>query len=162
MAYFFIQFLILVILILRYTINPWSMWYCYDSELLFKKMMIKPNSWMHHVFLNKNNFSSKPLHIWPLAIELIFGYITSFINIALGITIWILEALSKECLIFIIIYWIVLSIFFLGEIVLGIWLHKVSKSFFLEQMSFNQNQFEQLHKDIEEIYPYYFCEKSKK
>lgn len=44
MVYFALEFFILLIQILRYTVDPGTMWYCQDSALLFKRMMLKPNS----------------------------------------------------------------------------------------------------------------------
>lgn len=132
MVYFALEFFILLIQILRYAVNPWSMWYCQNSALLFKRMMLKPNSWMHNLFLKPCNAHISPKHIWPLAIELIITYVSFFINIGLGITIWILESMEIEHFFLIVIYWVILSIYLAYELFLMLWLNKISTSFLMK------------------------------
>ena len=118
--------------------------------------MLEPNSWMHHLFFNENNYWSIPWHIKPLAIELIILYTTSFINIGLGIAIWILETIQAEHFALIVIYWIILSMFLLSTILIEIWLYDKSWSFWREENSYTQKEINNLDKEIELIYPNYF------
>lgn len=155
MVYFAIEFGFVLLGILRFTIDTTKLNYI-ESSLLFKITMLEPNSWMHHLFFNENNFWSRPLHIKPLAIELIILYTTSFVNIGLGIAIWILEVIQAEHFVLIVIYWIILSMFLLSTILIEIWLYDKSWSFWREQNSYTQKEIDNLHKEIELIYPNYY------
>ena len=108
MVYFAIEFGFVLLGIMRFTIDTTKLNYI-QSSLLFKKTMLEPNSWMHHLFFNENNYWSIPWHIKPLAIELIILYTSSFVNIGLGIAIWVLEVIQAEHFALIVIYWIILS-----------------------------------------------------
>lgn len=81
-----------------------------------------------------------------------------FINIGLGITIWILESMEIELFFLIVIYWVILSIYLACELFLMLWLYKTSTSIFNEQRTYTQKEYEELLKEIEEIYPDYYKE----
>lgn len=111
---------------------------------------------MHNLFLKPCNAYILPLHIWLLAIELIITYVSFFINIGLGITIWILESMEIEHFFLIVIYWVILSIYLACELFLMLWLYKISTSIFDEELAYTQKEYEELLKEIEEIYPDYY------
>lgn len=161
MAYFFIELGFILLDIFRFTIDTSKLNYV-ESSLFFKKTMLHPSSRMHHLFFNKNNYWSRPLHIKPLAIELIVLYATSFINIGLGITIWILEAMQIEHFALIVIFWVIFSAFLVSTICIEVWIHKNSWSCWREECALSKKEIDEIEKEIKAIYPHFFEKSHKK
>ena len=161
MVYFYIELGFILLSILRFTIDTTKLNYI-ESSLFLKRTMLQPNSKMHYLFFNKNNYWSSPLHIKPLAIELIILYVTSFINIGLGITIWILETMQIKHFPLIVIFWIIFSVFLASTICIEVWIYKKSWSCWREEMALSKKEIDEIDKEIETIYPHFFDKSHKK
>lgn len=117
---------------------------------------------MHHLFLNKNNYWSRPLHIKPLAIELIILYVTSFVNIGLGITIWILETMQIEHFALIVFFWVIFSAFLASTICIEVWIYMTSWSCWRKERTLSKKEIDEIDAEIETIYPHFFDKSCKK
>ncbi|MDD4532722.1 MAG: hypothetical protein PHW22_04755 [Bacilli bacterium] len=133
-------------------------WYIYPSFLLYKEYMINPHSWIHFLFLRRNNCKNI-FHIKPIVILLFDFYISSIIDLTFGGLIWSNNSLAVNYPWFAIISYIILIASVLIWIIVAIWLFVKSKSLFLKERAMKQNEYEILIKEIENSVPGFFYHK---
>lgn len=128
--------------------------FCAINELTFKKWMLKPNSWLHHLFFNKNSYYSKPFHIKPYALIILLFYLTSIINIALGFSILVLEITGKEINILIYIFIAILFSFFILQGIICVVVDVIDSD--NSEKKLTKKEYEELIEYIEKFYPDFF------
>ncbi len=126
-----------------------------DSDLLFKTYMIKPNSWLHFLFLKKNRYKNF-LHIKQNAVIVLSFWIYFLINSVICSFIMYFELNDIFYLTLNIISGILMGIYVSIVIITKCILSKQSNELFERQSKLSQKDHDDLEKEILHLVPHFY------
>lgn len=125
------------------------------TDLLFKTYMIKPNSWLHILFIKKNRRKNYP-HIIHNAILVITAWIYCILNTIIVSLALYYEQVGGDAMIWKIIAYSLMGLYLLIQItvnfILGIKSHEIAYI----QSLMSPEEKEKLHKELEEKVPGFY------
>ncbi|GEM_PF-3572986 len=126
-----------------------------DSDLLFKTYMIKPNSWLHFLFLKKNRYKNF-LHIKQNVVIVLSFWIYFLINSVICSFIVYFELNEVFYLTLNIISGVLMGIYVSIVIITKCILSKQSNKLFEKQSKMSQKDYEDLEKEILHLVPHFY------
>lgn len=126
-----------------------------NSDLLFKTYMIKPNSWIHFLFLKKNRYKNF-LHIKQNAVIILNFWIYFIFNSVICSLIVYFDIIELSCMSLKIIAGILMVIYLFIVIIVNCILSKQSNILFKKEMEMSQKEYDDLIKEIERLVPHFY------
>lgn len=126
-----------------------------ETDLYYKTYMLKPNSWIHFLFLKKNRFYGF-LHIKQNAIIIISFWIYFIINTVLSSIIIYLELNELDYFPLKISVFVVAGIFLLIVLIVNIILVYQSKKIYEIDQKLTQKEHDEIVKEIEQLVPHFY------
>lgn len=126
-----------------------------DSDLLFKTYMIKPNSWIHFLFLKKNRYKNF-LHIKQNAVVILSFWIYFLINSVICSFIVYFELNKISYLALNTIAGILMGIYLSVVVITKCVLSKQSNKLFERQSKMSQKEHDDLEKEILHLVPHFY------
>ena len=127
------------------------------SHLFYKTYMLKPNSWIHFLFLRRNRYSHY-LHIKQNAVIIISFWIYFIINTVLSSIIIYLEMNELDYFPLKIAVFVFMGIFLLIVLIVNIILVIQSKRIDKIDQKLTQKDHDELMKEIESLVPHFYDE----